>query len=502
MKKNAIFLFVFAGILASSKLNAQEIRFSFFAHHFCAYSPIDSVHIQNLTQGGDTVLYYPDTVLMFSFNNIDLIRGDQTELFLSPNYPNPFKDETEFNLFIPFNDKIILTIYDLQGRMLSRFEKKLDNGMHSFKFSGSSAQTYILEFVGGKYSRQIKMQQTGNTGRDYPEIIYTGTPAFAVEEDFELQTRLLRSGFPYAIGNTLNFTAYAQGSSESITDNSTSTHNYFFNIAPHAPPTPDEITGSSTFCEGQTELVYEVDHIVGNVTYDWSLPEDWAIIDGDNTHLITVSVGMQEGEMSVQLINGCGTSEVVTKLLVSGYDSEAPIEISGETFICPGAYTELTVLGGILGSGATWNWYEGLCGDIFLGSGESITVTPDDVSTYFVRAEGDCNVTECAETQISFKEESESASHISGNINICMGDETELFVEGGSLGTGAVWVWYADGCGETHIQSGNQILVMPEETTTYYLRAEGDCNTTTCVSLTVDVNYIPEAPVETEIVPG
>ena len=53
----------------------------------------------------------------------------------------------------------------------------------------------------------------------------------------------------------------------------------------------------------------------------------------------------------------------------------------------------------------------------------------------------------------------------------------------------AVWRWYRNSCGDTLIGTGNMISVLPTQTTTYYVRAEGDCNTTACAQVTI--NLIP-----------
>jgi len=81
---------------------------------------------------------------------------------------------------------------------------------------------------------------------------------------------------------------------------------------------------------------------------------------------------------------------------------------------------------------------------------------------------------------------------------ICTGSSTSLSVQGGFLGTGAIWNWYADGCGTGgSIGTGPGITVSPTNVTTapitrtYFVRAEGDCNTTTCAQVTVTINPTP-----------
>lgn len=77
---------------------------------------------------------------------------------------------------------------------------------------------------------------------------------------------------------------------------------------------------------------------------------------------------------------------------------------------------------------------------------------------------------------------------ITSHKNVCPGKQITLSVEGGSLGTGASWRWYTTSCGGTPIGTGASINVAPTTTTTYFVRAEGDCNNTTCVPVTVTVH--------------
>jgi len=72
---------------------------------------------------------------------------------------------------------------------------------------------------------------------------------------------------------------------------------------------------------------------------------------------------------------------------------------------------------------------------------------------------------------------------------ICSGVSSTLTVSGGSLGTGAVWHWYAGSCGGTGtpVGTGTSIVVSPTVTTEYYVRAEGICGTSNCTNIKVTV---------------
>jgi hypothetical protein len=153
-----------------------------------------------------------------------------------------------------------------------------------------------------------------------------------------------------------------------------------------------------------------------------------------------------------------------------------------------GGEVELTVKGGSLGIGADWYWYEGRCGGQRIGQGKTIKYSPADTKRVFVRAEGTNNMTQCAEVEIEVDKRSKAPSGISGREKICKGEPVVLAISGGTLGKGAEWYWYTGSCGTRRIGTGSSINVTPTTTTQYFVRAEGDLNTTPCASITVSVN--------------
>jgi len=97
-----------------------------------------------------------------------------------------------------------------------------------------------------------------------------------------------------------------------------------------------------------------------------------------------------------------------------------------------------------------------------------------------------------ASFNVTLLEPSVEAAGVTSNRdynNICLGENITLTLNGGSLGAGATWKWYKTTCGgaTNYVGTGTSITVAPTATTTYYVRAEGTCNTTACASLTVIV---------------
>ncbi len=73
---------------------------------------------------------------------------------------------------------------------------------------------------------------------------------------------------------------------------------------------------------------------------------------------------------------------------------------------------------------------------------------------------------------------------------ISAGGSATLSVSGGTLGDGAVWEWYSSNCGGTSVGTGATISVSPSQSTTYYVRAEGEQNTTSCAQVTVHLSPV------------
>ena len=86
---------------------------------------------------------------------------------------------------------------------------------------------------------------------------------------------------------------------------------------------------------------------------------------------------------------------------------------------------------------------------------------------------------------------------ITGTSTICSGSSTTLTVAGGTANAGSTPIttqWFTGSCGGTSAGTGTSITVSPTSATTYFVRRVGQCSTTACASLTVNVNAPSVAP--------
>lgn len=254
-------------------------------------------------------------------------------------------------------------------------------------------------------------------------------------------------------------------------------------------------TSTASMCVGETRtLSYSLAGAHNNPSPSWSKLSG----AGDGTFSGNNFTATTAGSITIRATLGVCTSDITFTI---NSLSTTPTGISGTTTICNGGSTTLTAVGGTEGtgvnSGAGYQWYAGGCasGGV-IGTGNSISVSPSSTTTYFVRRSGTCNTTGCAQVTVTVNQPSSPPSGVNvGTSTICQGSSSTLTVQGGSLGTGASWQWYAGSCGGTSAGSGTSISPSPSSTTTYFVAAVGSCNTTSCAQGTVTVNPTPSATI-------
>ncbi|MEA3448875.1 MAG: hypothetical protein U9Q98_10610 [Bacteroidota bacterium] len=196
-----LFAFGFAG--------AQNISFTFTAHYHSEYAPLDSVLVENLSQSGNTTLYWPDTVLNLDMNDIPELTPRINRLLLSQNHPNPFQGSTEAELFLPESEKVCLELHDIHGQKLADYPAELERGNHVFTIHTGRTGACILTARAGNTTVHIKMINTASCQVSAASIDYQGNPADTGTKNLQQkQIAANRSGFVYNNGDELGFTGY------------------------------------------------------------------------------------------------------------------------------------------------------------------------------------------------------------------------------------------------------------------------------------------------------
>ena len=211
-----------------------------------------------------------------------------------------------------------------------------------------------------------------------------------------------------------------------------------------------------------------------------------------------------------ELINdgegGCGNDLAIDDIEFGTCDPAPLVSVAGVSGGCLGSSTTLSAVlsdAGAIPSAKEYQWQistdNASWSNIGGATGNAHTIaalSASDVNKYYrvlVAAQGNMGSPGCRYTSPGFLLTAKTFSTAPASISqsrtaICPGDPVRLTVQGGLLGTGAVWRWYSGSCGGTLIGTGSNIIVNPMGATTYYVRAEGDCNTTACAQLTLTMN--------------
>ncbi|MCP4370921.1 MAG: hypothetical protein GY797_22830, partial [Deltaproteobacteria bacterium] len=268
---------------------------------------------------------------------------------------------------------------------------------------------------------------------------------------------------------------------------------------PSTDPTGTTITNDNT-CLGTSKVLTVLGGSLGDGA-DWYWYSDagfTTLVGSGNSVTVDPIVSTT---YYVRAQGDCNTTNAVSQLVTVRVPSTDP---TGTTITndntCQGTSKTLTVTGGSLGDGADWYWYSDVALITLAGTGSSIAVDPAVSTTYYVRAEGDCNNTAAVSQLVTVRVPSIAATGINlTNDNTCVGTSKVLSVVGGALGDGATWEWYSDAGFTTSEGSGVSITVDPAVSTTYYVRAEGDCNNTAAVNQLVTVRVPSTDPTGTTI---
>ncbi|MBW6492691.1 MAG: hypothetical protein K0B15_16020 [Lentimicrobium sp.] len=243
--KTKILLIVFMiAMIMGAFAQKPAMTLTFTADSNAQHVPLNSILIENLTQGGDTTLYAPDTVLVLDYitgMNENFALGDNS-ISLSQNFPNPMKGQTTVSLYLPERNDILITISDVIGRELANQEFQLHQGTHSFTFYPGRESLYFLTARAENQTRTIKMfnSPTDANASGYCKLGYNGQQK-TVSGDYKSGNTL--NNFVFDLGDQLKFTSFTDQGERVITSSPTGDQTYYFNYTgdpcPGAPTVTD-----------------------------------------------------------------------------------------------------------------------------------------------------------------------------------------------------------------------------------------------------------------------
>lgn len=189
-------LLVASLIFLVSGLRSQIIVVTFEGTVDGAPTPVDSVLVMNLTQGGDTMIYFPDDQLVLGTTGI---RAAGRVGSAMQGLPNPFAGSTEVVLDA-IGGMALLELHDVAGRELVSHAANLAAGTHRFRVNCERPGVHLLTVVQGGVRSALRLMATEGAGVAGLSLM-GGSDRGAPKSD--------RSLFAWTPGDELRYIEYA-----------------------------------------------------------------------------------------------------------------------------------------------------------------------------------------------------------------------------------------------------------------------------------------------------
>ncbi len=231
MKTKLLLLILALGLILNA-YSQNTIELTFSAINSAAYVQLDSIKVMNRTQGGDTVLYYPDTVLILDYQiGISEIKIDTKGFQVFQNYPNPMKDQTTITLYVPEKDNVRFQVTDIIGSSYVNIDMLLDKGYHSFQLKPGSGGIQFFAAYWKSAMSSIKIINSGNGSELISSLEYLGI----AHSDSELKLVGAVENFSFNLGDKMLYIGCTDTIQSGILDTSEYSETHIFQFASNMP---------------------------------------------------------------------------------------------------------------------------------------------------------------------------------------------------------------------------------------------------------------------------
>jgi len=233
----------------------------------------------------------------------------------------------------------------------------------------------------------------------------------------------------------------------------------YINVSDNVPETPAFINGHLGLCSYVgTNIVYTCPTAIGANFYNWTIPSGLTQVSGQGTTSLTVNptANFFTGTLTVEAINGCGTSAGAASISLSGVQPLLSGGISGPAQVCGLVATDYSVPAIAVASVYTWSVPFGMT--ITTGQG-----TPNiHVTIVSSMVNGDVSVVvsnSCGASQpitLAVIRKPNAPGTITGNVSLCGVTQTTFSVSPVTGANSYTWtlptgLTMASGSGTTNI---------------------------------------------------
>lgn len=241
MKKTTFCTALFVIAIFLGLFGQNSMTFTFTAVKGPEYYLLDSLRVRNITQACDTLLIYPDTVLIVNYVRINENQTGVGGSGVIRSYPNPVNRQTTINLDLPEKEVVNLALADAAGHLLYSDGLTLDQGTHAFLFTPPVDGLYLFNASWKTNSFSTRILACGVTPGSAFSLQYNGmtTPSKSLKSDESV------TEFLFSPGDELMLIGYGEGLESGFIDSPETDRDYVFQFATNIP------------CPGLDSLLYD-----------------------------------------------------------------------------------------------------------------------------------------------------------------------------------------------------------------------------------------------------
>ncbi len=269
----------------------------------------DSVLVENLAAGCDTMLYYPELSLKTSIlTDADLEPAVRKKLYVEAWYVDANDKSVMVSVFVP-GTSVSVCVFDTGGRQLVNENFAVAPGYNIFKVAGAS-HTRVVAFVSDGDEASTSVVSVADKSKKC-RVEYAGMSPRVFSKAVAATNR-----FTFHVGDEMRYTMFSTSCfeviSRQVVDNPVESAEYTFDFTGITEIRPDVIAAYDSICN-MDSIRWEWQPVEGADGYKYSLSADCGSATdlGAATHVLYPSSldSSRSCHIFVWAYNGCGVSD-------------------------------------------------------------------------------------------------------------------------------------------------------------------------------------------------
>lgn len=210
MKQKKGFFLVFFICSFAFTVQAQNYFIDFTASG--TLSSLDSIYVENLTQGVSLSLSANDTLHLFGTLGLASTAKSEENIKI---YPNPFNETSNLEFYSANPSEVDICIYDVLGKIILQTSMEVQEGNNIFEISGFATGYYQLSLTTNTWQKSAAFVSL-NTEKNNPEIQLQSS----FSNDFQAKSEMQKSAIQmqYNPGDEMLYIGFSGIYSEDLLD--------------------------------------------------------------------------------------------------------------------------------------------------------------------------------------------------------------------------------------------------------------------------------------------